>query len=464
MATRYVNASSSGGDGTTNGESGASAAYATLATADLGLRVQNWTGQDLDLEVWAGSANAAITTFAYLANINWPNPPTNFRIIFKGATTHTWEANIGRVEYAGSSPILRIDINCNVEIIAPRLRSTISAGSADGIYLGPPNAANTYIVRQAINRGPNAASGTGRSVFWATTAGKQVEVNNLTYNWRQGHIHASGSASTARLCANNTVVNAAGGAAFSMGNAGANQKLYNNIAQGGSTQYANLTSLTSGGNISGDTSSPQTGLRSLTIAFTNSAGDDYSTSDSQADVGTDLSADSTYAFNTDIVGTTRSAWFAGMFEPAAGGYTLTADGGSFSLTGQDVGLLAARVLAADNGSYSLGGQSVGLIASRVLGVAHGSFVLSGQDVALNYSPAGSYTLTADVGAFTLSGQSVGLLSSRVISVSAGYFALSGQDVGISYGAPSVVVIPSARGVSVNISYGRRTNLSTGRRA
>jgi hypothetical protein len=139
---------------------------------------------------------------------------------------------------------------------------------------------------------------------------------------------------------------------------------------------------------------------------------------------------------------------------AAGGpdYTLTADSGSFTLTGQTVGLLASRLLDAASGSYTLTGQDVdllrgfllsaasggftltgqdvGLLASRLLGADSGSFTLAGQDVTLTYNPLTGYTLTADSGSFTLTGQDVGLLASRLLGAGSGSFSLAGQDVGL----------------------------------
>jgi len=87
-------------------------------------------------------------------------------------------------------------------------------------------------------------------------------------------------------------------------------------------------------------------------------------------------------------------------------YTMPADHGVFSLSGQAVGLLAGRSLSAGNGSFALAGQNVGLLAARSLSVNHGAFALAGQDV--------------------------GLLAARRLSVDHGAFALSGQDVDLIY--------------------------------
>jgi hypothetical protein len=69
---------------------------------------------------------------------------------------------------------------------------------------------------------------------------------------------------------------------------------------------------------------------------------------------------------------------------AAGGtsYTLTAEQGSYALTGQAAALRAARQLAAAQGAYALTGQTAGLQYGRKVGAAQGSYALTGQAAAL----------------------------------------------------------------------------------
>ena len=90
-------------------------------------------------------------------------------------------------------------------------------------------------------------------------------------------------------------------------------------------------------------------------------------------------------------------------------YTLTADAGSFALTGQDAGLHVSRLLATDAASFALAGQNVSL--RRV------------------------FTLTADAGGFVLSGQDAGLRASRLLATGDGSFVFSGQAVTIITAQP-----------------------------
>lgn len=104
-------------------------------------------------------------------------------------------------------------------------------------------------------------------------------------------------------------------------------------------------------------------------------------------------------------------------------YTLTANYGSFSLTGESANLNSARKLTASYGSFSLSGQAATLKSARKLTADYGSFSLAGQSATLK----SARKLVADYGSFSLSGQSAGLSSARRLIAAVGTFALSGQD-------------------------------------
>lgn len=74
-------------------------------------------------------------------------------------------------------------------------------------------------------------------------------------------------------------------------------------------------------------------------------------------------------------------------------YTLTAESGSFALTGQDAGLAFNRVLVADTNSFALTGQDVTLTYTGngytyTLSAESGSFALAGQDATLSKTGGG----------------------------------------------------------------------------
>lgn len=135
-------------------------------------------------------------------------------------------------------------------------------------------------------------------------------------------------------------------------------------------------------------------------------------------------------------------------------YTLTAEPGTFTLTGQATGLRAARQLAAAAGTFTLTGNAAGLIRGYPLAAGTGTFVLTGQAAALRadrkltaatgaftltgvaadliYTPAsGAYTLAAGTGVFALTGNVAGLTAARKLTAAAGSFTLTGVAAGLT---------------------------------
>ena len=109
---------------------------------------------------------------------------------------------------------------------------------------------------------------------------------------------------------------------------------------------------------------------------------------------------------------------------------LAVGAGSFTLSGQAVGLRQTSKLAVGAGSFSLSGQAVSLEHGRRLSVGAGSYSLAGQDVTLTYTPNDNPVLDVGAGAFTLTGQDVALRRGYPLSVGAGAFSLAGQDVSL----------------------------------
>lgn len=141
-----------------------------------------------------------------------------------------------------------------------------------------------------------------------------------------------------------------------------------------------------------------------------------------------------------------------QFPPAAaGGYTMIADGASYTMTPQDVGLTTSRLLTADNASYTLSPQDVVLSLTRTMTADVASYTMSPQDVAFTVSRLltadnASYTfspqdadlvaaavLTADVSTYSMTPQDVGLLVSRLLTADHATFTLTPQDAGLSTG-------------------------------
>lgn len=181
----------------------------------------------------------------------------------------------------------------------------------------------------------------------------------------------------------------------------------------------------------------------------------------------------------------------GQFEAASGAYTIGADAGAYTLTGQDAALRVGRVLTAATGSYTLTGQDASFSRDRRLAAYAGSYTLTGQDarivatrtlvaspntreagtaythfmfaalgeVALGGSvsqsvdaPAVTYSLQgfdttlrrgisvqADAGAYAITGYDAGQRFTRAIIASVGAYTLSGQ------AALSIITMPAGAG-------------------
>ena len=112
---------------------------------------------------------------------------------------------------------------------------------------------------------------------------------------------------------------------------------------------------------------------------------------------------------------------------------LAADSGSYAITGTDVSLKLGRKLTAESGTYTVNGTDVSLTAGRKLTADSGTYALTGTDVTLTYQPAGGYTLALDSGSYTLTGTAATLKASRKLTADSGTYALTGTDVTLTRG-------------------------------
>lgn len=172
-----------------------------------------------------------------------------------------------------------------------------------------------------------------------------------------------------------------------------------------------------------------------------------------------------YSLTADLGTYTLTGQAAGL----AVGYKITAATGSYTLTGQDATLDRDRRIAGDVGTYTITGQDVGTVAARVLYAdpftrlggtvyAFPGFAALGQ-TAIGQStsevistPANTYSLigydtqlrkglslTAGEGAYTVTGYDAGSYFTRAIIAEVGVYTLSGQ------AAPSIIVMPAGAG-------------------
>ena len=141
-------------------------------------------------------------------------------------------------------------------------------------------------------------------------------------------------------------------------------------------------------------------------------------------------------------------------EPTGGSYSLTADAGTYSYTGQTASILATRIITANNGSYTYSGQNstflttrlltadVGVYsytgqaatfgATRLLTADNGTYTYTGQDATLSYTPSTTYALTADAGSYSYTGQSATFAVTRLLTADSGTYNYTGQAASLGY--------------------------------
>lgn len=121
-------------------------------------------------------------------------------------------------------------------------------------------------------------------------------------------------------------------------------------------------------------------------------------------------------------------------------FTLDANAGSYAVTGESASLFKGKTIDASAGSYSLTGESVSLLVARSLSATAGSYALTGETATLTYTPgAVNYTLDANAGVYSYSGGTASLTAGLAIAANAGSYSLTGN-------AASLIV---ARSVTAN---------------
>jgi hypothetical protein len=97
-----------------------------------------------------------------------------------------------------------------------------------------------------------------------------------------------------------------------------------------------------------------------------------------------------YAGANSTDGGNNSGWI--FTAPPGGGYTIVANNGAYTVTGQSATLLRSKVLSGDYGVYTITGQSATLSKGRFLLGDYGTYGVTGQNAVITY---GSITVNTD---------------------------------------------------------------------
>lgn len=107
--------------------------------------------------------------------------------------------------------------------------------------------------------------------------------------------------------------------------------------------------------------------------------------------------------------------------------TLSADNGTYSLSGQNASFHFTRNIAAAKGAYALSGQSAALRFSATGVFSPGSYSLTGYDVGLSTHRG----IATDTGVYLLTGVSAAGHKFRTMSALTGYYDIYGQPAALA---------------------------------
>jgi hypothetical protein len=118
--------------------------------------------------------------------------------------------------------------------------------------------------------------------------------------------------------------------------------------------------------------------------------------------------------------------FTGQIAGVSKGLTLTAESGTFAMTGANSEDDMEEDLS--HGTFGINGQIANLLKGNLgITAAHGTFATIGQLATLESSGVTNYNLPADHGAFAVDGQDINfLISGHSISAAHGIFTMNGQ--------------------------------------
>ena len=137
---------------------------------------------------------------------------------------------------------------------------------------------------------------------------------------------------------------------------------------------------------------------------------------------------------------------------SANASTLTAQGGSYSLTGSSANLARNRNLTASGGSYALTGGSATLLRTKRLTANGGSYSVTGGTAAILRSKL----LVASGGSYSIAGGSANITKSKLLIASGGVYNVTGANVVITYGAGLASYTLTALGGSYSLTGGSAT--------
>jgi hypothetical protein len=327
---RYVDtASTAGGDGTTNATTGANRAYATLDAALL-----EWEGTTLTdvVEIICAASTGVADTAVVAQGSTITTSSTNY-VLIRAATGHDalltgWSTGRYRLSPANANALTLNGVNhCVVQGLQIEASPTGASNTRIAVSMGNVAGTAKFLTIDRCRIRVNAAgTGTGHiGVNYQNASGRLRVVNSVLEAVGTNTANVS-LASVRQDVANTSVIysttfyGANVGVSYNSATGGTNLKVVNcltNCTDGFSTSTFRTGSNYNASSAASD--APGANSRnSQTFTFENAGAGDYRLASNDAGArtfGTDLSADSDYAFNIDMAGTTRTVpWDIGAHQ------------------------------------------------------------------------------------------------------------------------------------------------------
>lgn len=310
--------STAGGDFTANVDTGATRAAPSLNVLEAGIRGTDFsTGgpHTVTIRCSVGSGSAADTSSVAFLVANWSNPPASLTIITNDGVSATYDTANYRIE-SGTGYVGQLRMTLDTDVTIDGLQVTVTGGNtAKAMELKTPSGTTTTAINNILTE--SGGTNVDGMLFGVVGAIYQI-ANNIAFDFSRDGFDKNtymGSGSVA-FYNNTSDGNTSAGIDFASGG-GATIQIFNNISTNNGTDYTVASVDSSDDNISSDATSPDTAHRNITVTYAGTG--DFQTSDSDVvGQGTDLSADSLFAFSTDRLGVSRgSSWDIGAFQDVA---------------------------------------------------------------------------------------------------------------------------------------------------
>ncbi len=151
-------------------------------------------------------------------------------------------------------------------------------------------------------------------------------------------------------------------------------------------------------------------------------------------------SDATLVYGRKLIADTGSYAVTGSAANLLYTRKFSAETGSYVVTGSSANLLYGRKFSAESGSYAITGSDANLLYGRNLSAVTGSYAITGFSATLTVTAAGAYVINAESGAYAITGSAANLLATRSLLAGSGAYAITGFDATLTQGGVTPVII------------------------